>query len=557
MVTINNISKAFGSRVILDSVSFGISQGQKVALIGSNGSGKTTLLKIMAGLENPDSGSVSIKDDMLIGYLRQDTSLVPDESVIGYLGRTTGIESIRAEMERLEQDLTDPKRLSRYGDLQETFTRLGGYALKQRAEAMLNGFGLEKLQLAQRMKTLSSGQKTKVALVGILLKGVDLLLLDEPTNNLDLPALIWLETYLRQSSATTIIVSHDRALLDKIASRIIELDWRTHDITIRNGSYSDFLIQKEKDKESQRQAYKHQQEEVARLSSEIRTKKQEALRGGGYVGTDNDKFARGAKRDRAAGSARVAKALEKRIDQMTKVERLIERPPLRITLEAEGLKGKPEVELIKVVAGYDDFEIGPISLQVPFGQRIAILGLNGSGKSTLLKVLSGSLKPKSGTVRRSPTLHIGNLMQEHDSLPRGQTLYDFLATKAKLASPEIHNTLVKFGFSRDHVHDKIGTISPGARARLLLAMFAHRSVNTLILDEPTNHLDLEALEALEEVLANYGGTVIAVTHDRYFLQHAHFDQLHLLQDGQLVALDSLEDYTRQAEQRAKKIIRTF
>ncbi|MDP2587452.1 MAG: ABC-F family ATP-binding cassette domain-containing protein [bacterium] len=557
MLTIDNIHKTYGPRTVLNGVSFNLARGQKMALVGLNGTGKTTLLKVIAELESPDNGNVTVQSGTLVGYLPQDTSLTTSESIIDYLKHATGIKAIETEMASLEQDLTDPHSLQRYGDLQERYTRLEGYSFVPRMQAMLSGFGLEGVAADRELSALSSGQKSKVVLVSILMRGVDLLLLDEPTNNLDMPALVWLETFLAQSNAAALIVSHDRAFLDKTTGKVVELDWKNHGAVVRNGNYSDYLAQKEKDKESQQQAFEQQQEEIERLKAEARTKKQEALSGARFVGTDNDKFARGAKRDRAASSGKAAKALEKRIDQMEKVERPIERAAFRIDLVAEGVGGKPELALDQVVAGYDGFHVGPVTLRVPFGKRIAILGLNGSGKTTLLKVLSGSLTTLSGVVRRSPSVTVGNLMQEHDSLPRDKSLYDFLLDRTGLDSPDIYNTLVKFGFNRDHVRDPIAVISPGARARLLLALFSRLSVNTLILDEPTNHLDLEALEALEEVLADYKGTVIAVTHDRYFLEHVHFGELYLLEGGALKELSSLDDYVQTAQQRAKKLIKTL
>ncbi|MCC2631219.1 MAG: hypothetical protein K0S38_1028, partial [Candidatus Paceibacter sp.] len=398
--------------------------------------------------------------------------------------------------------------------------------------------------------------KSKVALSGILLKGVDLLLLDEPTNNLDLPALIWLEDFLQKSQAACIVVSHDRRFLDRVVRKIFELDWRTRSLTITGGTYTDYLEMMARRVARQKEAYRIQQEEIGRLEEQAKDHKADALSGSRWMGTDNDKFLRGFKRERSSRSGRMAKNIEKRIDQMEKIERPIERDPFEISLEAETASGTFDVRLVDVVAGYPGgFTIGPLSIEVRFGDRVGIMGLNGSGKSTLLKTITKQLEPLQGIIEIGSGIRIGNMMQEHETLPRQSTLLEFMTERAKLSVQDSYAKLSKFSFDERQVKHSIGTLSPGGRARLLLAFFSALSVNMLVLDEPTNHLDLEALEALEEAIKTYKGTVLLVSHDRYFLEKAALDATYILSEGKLTKIPDYKVYVQQAEEKARKLLK--
>jgi len=558
MLRVNNIQKNYGSLAVLTDVSFTLDRGQKVALVGSNGTGKTTLLKIIAGLDESDGGAIELNAGTCIGYLPQDTSLVEDESIAMYLRKVTGIDKLEERLEILAPHLNDSVKAREYSSVREEYERLSGYAFEHRMQLMVAGFGLENIGLDHRLPDLSSGQKSKVVLAGILLKGVDLLLLDEPTNNLDLPALIWLEDFLRKSEAACIVVSHDRRFLDRVVRKVLELDWHTHTLTVSGGTYSDYLEMQAKRLVRQKQDYRLQQEEVTRLSERAQQKRADAASGASFRGTDNDKFARGFKRDRASGSARTAKAIEKRIEQIERVERPVEREPFEIPLSAGKGSGSLDIRLIEVVAGYPEgFHIGPISLEVRYGNRIGILGLNGSGKSTLLRSLTAQLPVLGGGVDIGSSVRIGNLMQEHESLNRDQTLLGFVTERAGISRQESHAKLAKFGFDERKVKLAIRTLSPGERARLLLALFSAQSVNVLVLDEPTNHLDSDALDALEEALQTYQGTVLLVSHDRYFLEKTKLDFTYLLSDGALTKTPDYQTYVKQAEERAQKLLKSL
>ena len=558
MLKVKRISKSYGTKVIFSDVSFSLERGQRAALVGSNGVGKTTLLKIIAGLDETEGGQVEISRGTCLGYMPQDTSLAGGETIWQYLHRVTGIATLEEELVQLETGLSNKATGDRYASIREHYDHLDGYSLKHRAEVMMSGFSMDNIGLDRPLSDLSSGQKSKVALIGILLTGIDLLLLDEPTNNLDLPALIWLEDFLLKSDVACIIVSHDRRFLDRETDQVFELDRQTHSLNVSNGSYSEYLTRRVKERDRQKEQYRQQQEEIGRLTEQAKEKKASALRGSNWQGSDSDKYLRGFKRDRASKSGKVAKVLEKRIEQMDKVERVIDREPLSISLEAHSNGSPIDISLDQVVAGYPGrFEIGPISLAISYGNRVGFLGLNGSGKSTILKTITGKLAPISGQVSIGSGLKIGNMMQEHETLPREETLLAFIKDRTDRIDQEVFATLVKFGFVEKDIRGKISEISPGGRARLLLSLFSLLSVNALVLDEPTNHLDAEAIDALEEVLSSYRGTIILVSHDRDFLEKANIDFAYLVTDGQLTKIDDFHKYIALAEQKARKLLRTI
>ena len=558
MITVKGLQKSFGTMPVHVNVSFTLGQGQKAALVGLNGTGKTTLLQMLAGLERPDAGTLEMTPGTCVGYLPQDTSLVSDETIVAYLSRISGIAELEAQLGELVTQMEDSEKAEEYGEVYQQFEHLGGYEFESRVEVMLAGFGLDHLGLGHSLADLSSGQKSKVMLMGILLKGVDLLLLDEPTNNLDLPALIWLESYLKNSSATCLIVSHDRRFLDRVVSKVFELDWHTHELNISSGTYSEYLARRAKQAERQLEQFEAQQEEIKRLQGLARSKRAASSQGSRWEGSDNDKYIRGKNRDGAGKAAHGAAVLERRIEQMELVEKPFERDPLYIEFEAQKTPGPKEIRLKDVVVGYaDGFQTAPISLAVSFGERVAIMGLNGSGKSTLLNAISGQMKPMGGVVEIGSGLRMGNMMQEHETLPRESTVLDFLVHEKKLIKQRAYNMLARFGFDERHATEQIKRLSPGGRARLLLATFMIDNVNLLVLDEPTNHLDMEALEALQEALQTYEGTVLLVSHDQYFLEHARLSAVYVLADGKLTHIPDYQSYVVEAEKRADQLIKQF
>lgn len=558
MLKVNNLHKSYGATVVFSDISFSLERGQKVALVGSNGSGKSTLLRLIAGVEDKDGGDIDFSKNACVGYLPQDTSTIEDLPIRDYLRKVAGVDVIEARMNELLHKLDDKAAAAEYSDLQETYLRLDGYAFDHRMEIVLAGFGLADIGLERRASQLSSGQKSKVTLAGILLKGVDVLLLDEPTNNLDLPALVWLEDFLRKSEATVMIVSHDRRFLDRTVRKVFELDSHSHSLNISGGTYSDYLAMKSKRFARQLQEFEQQQEEIGRLSERAGRLRASSEKGSGWKGSDNDKFLRGFKQNRAGRSARAAKSIEKRINRIDQVEKPIQRDPLKIELTAQESPSSCVITLSNLVVGYEtSFRAGPLSLSISPGMRVGIMGLNGSGKSTLLKTVAGELPPVSGTVEIGRGLTVGNMMQEHETLPRDVTVLEHTKMRTGLTSQETFAQLVKFDLTESHIRQPISTLSPGGRARLLLAIFAATAVNALLLDEPTNHLDLEALEALEEALETYRGTVLLVSHDRYFLETAKLDLVYVLSDGVFTKISDYTVYVKEAEARAEQLLRSL
>jgi len=556
MLRVKHLSKSYGPYTALADASFNLGKGQKAALVGPNGVGKSTLLRILAGKESQDAGVVNVPQGAEIAYLPQEIEIDGQETIGQYLKRVTGVSGIENRLKELEADLSGRDKLREYGDLQEKYRRIGGYNFDHRVSVFISGFGLGKSGDQSLLSGLSGGQKTKVAIIGILLGEPDLLLLDEPTNNLDLPALLWMEEFLRRSQSAALIVSHDRRFLDVIVSKVFEIDWMTHAIKDFPGTYSEFLEFKEKELQRIKEEYARQQEEIQGLQESAEEQKQWAREGAHQTVSDNNKMLQGFRRDRAAKAGSKAKAIEKRVEQMEKVDKPEERKPLEIPLSPEK-RGFGQIEIDEAVAAYpgSDFKLGPVSVVVPAGSRVALLGANGSGKSTLLKLISGEIRPQRGEVRVSPSLAIGSFMQSHENLPPDETVSGFLTREAGISKQDCYNLLSKFNLAADKVGQQIRSLSPGERARVILALFAARGVNTLLLDEPTNHLDLEALEALEEVLSGYQGTVVVVSHDRRFLEKIKLNHVFVLENGSLSSVTSIDSYVDAMVRQAKRLIR--
>lgn len=523
MLKVSNLTKYFGEQKILNKISFVVERGHKIALVGFNGTGKTTLLKILSGEQSDYKGKVEFQKNITVGFLPQDPNQYNSEKVIKFLEKYVGDNSPLF-----------------YRDV----------------EIMFAGFALPSEVKNKKIGELSSGQKTKVFLTGLLLKRVDLMFLDEPTNNLDLPALIWLEDFLQNTKSSFIVVSHDKTFLDHVANKIYELDWKDRTLEITNGRYSDYLIQKQKEKERQKLQHEIQKQDIKQLRVVIKQKQEKFEKGRKYQGTDNDRILRGYRRDKAGDSLRDAKVVNNRIKRMDIIENPNNRKEFNIEINPEDQGKSRDILISDLVCGYGDgFEVGPINLDIPFTSKVCILGLNGSGKSTLLKTITGRISEISGKISVGSGVKFGNLMQEHESLPGKETVLGFLMKRIDVEKNILHNHLKHFGFIDEQMKTKIETLSPGGRARLLLAYFSADNVNVLILDEPTNHLDMEAEEALSKTLQKFEGTVLVVTHDRFFVEKTGTDLLYVLEDGKLTKIKDFKQYVSEMEKRAKKLLR--
>lgn len=558
MLTLKNVRKTFGTVRVLDKVSFSVGEGQKIALVGQNGVGKSTLLKIIAGLETADRGEVMKPNRILIGYLPQEALAESEETLLAYLRRMTGLADLEKEMAGLESRLDKPEILQQYELLRSDYERLGGDDFTRKAKGVLEGLMLSNIKMERTVNELSGGEKRKAALAGVLLSGVDVLLLDEPTNNLDLPALCWLESYLKRSSATCIIASHDRRFLDNVVKKVLEIDWYKRSVMMYTGGWSAFAEMKAHAIRKHKEQYRAQEEERERLLVSIGEKMDWVTRVKNRKAPDHDKLTSNFKKERATKKFTTsAKAMEERQRRLNKVERPLTRDPLIIPLAPQSGATKNSIILKKVCFGYrSGFQGGPINLKVTFGSRLVILGNNGAGKSTLLKTIAGELPLLAGVRVCGEKLVFGYLMQEHENISLAVTPYELFKNRLGIFDRDIiAQHLSQFQFAPDVLNDKISWLSPGERVRLVFALLSALGANVLLLDEPTNHLDLEAIEALEEALDGYGGTILLITHDRRFLERIRLTQNFILENGKLTPIESYEAYAKKMMPQITRILK--
>lgn len=524
MIKVTKLSKYFGDKTVLNKISFNVEKGNKIALTGFNGSGKTTLLNILAGNETFSNGLFELRKGIKRGFVPQDP--------IGY-GKLKVMDFILQDQENKK----DPELL-------------------RKIDIMFAGFVLKDDIKNKKIADLSSGQKTKVFLVNVLLQNPDLLLLDEPTNNLDLPALIWLEDYLVNFKGACIVVSHDKVFLDKVTNKVFEIDWHDHSLRISNARYSNYLAERQIEFNRLTQVHEQQKDEAIRLRGVAVAQQEKALKGQKWRSPDNDKMLTGFKQNRAARSFKSSKVTMGRIKRIEFVEKPKERQELSLNINSEINSPALDIKVKEVVCGYKgDFMVGPISIDIPYSRRVCIVGPNGVGKTTILKTITKTIPTISGVVSIDSGVNFGNFMQEHESLPKEKTPLKFFKDHLGLERELIQNHLQKFGLGEEDVNSKIKFLSPGNRARLLFSFFIAKSVNVLILDEPTNHLDIEAEFALEKSLEDFKGTIIAVSHDRNFVKKVRFDDYYTVSEDGLKRLTDFDDYVAEMENRSKKLIR--
>jgi ATPase subunit of ABC transporter with duplicated ATPase domains len=479
MLNLSAIGKSYGQHRVLANVSFSISAGERVGLVGPNGAGKTTLLKIAAGLIAPDAGSVRLDTGAKLAYLGQEIS--------GANGAMSVSEFLCAR------------------EVSEVSTKMLGWCAK---------LGLSPDLLSHSMETLSGGEKSKIGLVRLLMSDADICLLDEPTNNLDLSGLAWLEKNISASRAAFVIVSHDRKFLDHLTTRTLELNEVTGNVCSYDGEFSAYLAERERRLEKQWEKFDDYRAEVRRLEKSAVEKKNWSDKGAEQEVKDNDKFVRGKARDYSAGNAALAKAIEKRLSRIEPVERPLERLPMKLAFDSEERGGDLVFSVSGLVVEIGGRTFGPLDFSVTNGERVAIIGPNGVGKSLLLKALVGEIVPVHGDVRRGSGLKIGYLSQE----PLRLDSHSALSELGDVGEEGLlRRTLHRFRIDAKDVDKPVAQLSPGQRSRLVLAKLMLQRGNCLVLDEPSNHLDLEAMEAFEGALSKFEGAVIAVSHDRYFL----------------------------------------
>lgn len=503
ILSCNNVSKAYGTDVIIKSCSFNIEDHEKAAIVGINGAGKSTLLKIITGNESADTGIVTLAKDKTMGYLAQQQDLQSDRSIYDeLLSVKQYILDMESELRRIESAMntaTDNELetlMTKYTNLSHEFEMNNGYAYKSEITGVLKGLGFSEEDFSLHVNTLSGGQKTRVSLGKLLLSKPDIILLDEPTNHLDMESISWLENYLLNYSGSVLIVAHDRYFLDKIVSKIIEIDNGV--CTVFSGNYTDYASKKAilrnmklKEYLNQQRDIRHQEEVIAKLKQFNREK-----------------------------SIKRAESREKMLDKIDVIDKPTElNNKMNIQLEPNVISGNDVLTVTGLTKSFDGTTLfDNINFEIKRGERVALIGNNGTGKTTILKLINGLIQPDSGSIYLGAKVSIGYYDQEHHVLDPDKTLFEEIQDAyPDLNNTQIRNTLAAFLFTNDDVFKYIRDLSGGERGRVSLAKLMLSNANLLILDEPTNHLDIVSKEILENALNNYTGTVLYVSHDRYFI----------------------------------------
>ncbi|EJS08356.1 hypothetical protein IKG_00135 [Bacillus cereus VD200] len=505
--SVNNVMKSFGGNIIFENISLEIKNGERVGLVGRNGSGKTTIFGLLTGKESLDAGAIHMKKGTRIGHVAQIPKFDEVMTVYDVLSSAFKVEKeLEKEMHALEKNMAVEqeqsaleKLMERYGVIQEKFAFLGGYEIEANIMKVANG--LQVTDLFPRVFTeLSGGEQTKVSLAYMLLQKPDLLLLDEPTNHLDLFAVEWLEKFLKEYTGTVMVISHDRYFLDEVVTKIFDLE--DGEIHVYHTNYSQFVEEKEERLLQEFQAYQEQQKKIKKMKEAIKRLREWA----NQANPPNE------------GLHKRARNMERALERIEKLKRpILERKQMGLQFEGQERSGKDVVvmkEVSKGFAGRPLFE--QANLHVRFQERAAIVGRNGTGKTTLLKLLLEEINPDVGEIRIGSSVKIGYLSQHTYGNVKSNVLEAFREYVA-VTEGEARHILAKFLFYGPAVFKKVTQLSGGEKMRLRLAQLMYQDINFLILDEPTNHLDIESREVLEEALEQYNGTILAVSHDRYFL----------------------------------------
>ncbi len=526
MLSVHSLSKSYGIHTVLTNITFNLNTGEKAALVGPNGCGKTTLLRILAGKEKADSGSFHFNPpDLKPGYLPQGAALPGGLTLGETLTRMQGdLPGLTRRLEELSSALAvSPDHASmqqEYNDCLASIELASESA--GNAPAILAGFGLDHLPPEVPVGALSGGQKTRLQLAGLLLANPRVLLLDEPTNHLDQEMLEWLENWLRRSPCAVLMVSHDRAFLENTAVDIYEIDPASHTLKVYPGNYSAYLEQKASERERAQQEYSDQQDEIARLTQTAhRIRGNAHFRKGGKADT-GDKFARGFFANRSLETLRRSKAIEARVERLLNEDH-IEKPRnswhMKMEFDATPETGRDVIVLSDLTIGYDAVPLlSEVDAVLRFGQRAVLTGPNGCGKTTLLRTITGQIPALAGRVRLGSGVRAGYMAQEQEDLGADANALESLQRVSGWNETETRTFLHKYLFTGDEVFTPMNALSFGQRTRLSLARLVAQGCNLLLLDEPLNHLDLASRGQFEQALSAFKGTMLVVTHDRYFIQ---------------------------------------
>ena len=513
ILSVQNIGKAYGEDVILKGVSFHIEDYEKAAIVGMNGAGKSTLLKIITGDLSADEGEVFLAKGKSLGYLSQHISFTENASIYeevlhareDLIEREKQLRQMEEKMNHLSGAELE-KLLEQYHAWNDAFDQDGGYTFRSEVGGVLKGLGFTEEEFDKTIDELSGGQKTRVALARLLVSKPDLLLLDEPTNHLDIESISWLEGFLLNYKGAVILVAHDRYFLDRIVSKVVELEF--HKAHVFSGNYSDYAVKKRELRTAQMNAYLNQQREI-KHQEEVITKLKQFNR---------------------EKSIKRAESREKALDKIERLEKPTEENArMHLTLSPNRESGKDVLHVENLAKSFEGQELfQDLTFDVYRGEKLALIGGNGTGKTTILKILMGMLPADAGEIKTGTGVEIGYYDQEHQGLHPEKTLMEEIGDAyPNLTNTQIRNTLAAFLFTEDDVFKRIGDISGGEKGRVAMAKLMLSGANFLLLDEPTNHLDMISKEILEDVLWDYTGTVLYVSHDRYFINRTASRILHL------------------------------
>jgi ATP-binding cassette subfamily F protein 3 len=568
MIQCKNVQKYHGAQLVLSEITMDIRAGEKVGLIGRNGCGKTTLLQLLKGTDRPDQGYISIRKGARIGYLDQiptdTTGTTTYEQLL--LSFTAPLEW-QERMKELEQWLSEPQRadneniyeawIQEYGRLLEQFEQAGGYEMEASIDRVANGLGISADQYDRAFSSLSGGEKTKVGLASLLLKQPDILLLDEPTNHLDMAAIEWLEQFITEYPGSVVAISHDRYFLDTIVTKVIEIE--DGEAITYHTNYSDYMKEKETRLLLLFSDYQEQQKKIKKMQEAIK----QLIEWGNRTNPPNPGFHR-----RAA-------SMQKALDRMQKLKRpVLERKAMDLQLSQEDRSGKQVLVLKELSKTYDSRTLFEHVHEIlHYGESAMLLGDNGSGKSTLLRIILGMEPPSSGEATLGSRVSVGYLAQEETPQNWKQNVLQYFREQVGMEEGEARGELARFLFYGPDVFKDVRSLSGGEWTRLRFAILMYQKPNLLILDEPTNHLDIDSREALEEALADFSGTLLAVSHDRYFINrmgrkiwilqhgtldviHGNFDDYKAIQARQIVKCDEQSSANTNHNVRSSKIKQT-
>jgi ATPase subunit of ABC transporter with duplicated ATPase domains len=522
------VRRTRGPAVILDGIDLTVAPGDRIGLVGANGAGKSTLLRALAGFDPLDGGSVRrTPPHATVGYLAQEPERRAGETLRAFLARRTGVADAESTLDRTAAALASGGDPDAYSHALDRYLALGGPDLDARTGVVLDDLSLPVATLEQEMHTLSGGQAARAALASLLLSRFDVFLLDEPTNDLDLDGLDRLERWLGSVDAGVVVVSHDRAFLERTITSVLELDEVAHTASVYNGGWLAYLDARATARRHAEEAYSTYVEQRDSLKQRAQQQREWAQQGQSKVrkSGETDKFIRHFKTVQTEKLAGKARATERAMDRLATVDKPWEGWELRLEIASTSRSGDVVARLDGAVVQRGEFVLGPIDIEIGFGERVAILGPNGSGKTTLLDAILGRIELRAGSRWFGPGVVVGELDQRRQRFLGGDALLDEFTAEAGVLPQEARSLLAKFGLGAEHVLRPARTLSPGERTRTELALLMARGVNCLVLDEPTNHLDLPAIEQLEQALGTWDGTLLLVTHDRQLLDAVALDRV--------------------------------